>query len=76
MKNVLFDPVKNRAVPMPRGDMNLWEVVKTLAEVGYDGCCSREYESFPPKGEKPGIKESDVAECVGYFKGLMKAVEG
>ncbi len=76
VKNVLFDPVKNRAVPMPRGDMNLWEVVKTLAEVGYDGCCSLEYESFPPKGEKPGIKESDVAECVGYFKGLMKAVEG
>ena len=76
VKNVLFDPVKNRAVPMPRGDMNLWEVVETLAEVGYDGCCSLEYESFPPKGEKPGIKEADVAECVGYFKGLMKAVEG
>ena len=76
VKNGLFDPVKNRAVPMPRGDMNLWEVVKPLAEVGYDGCCSLEYESFPPKGETPGIKESDVAECVGYFKGLMKAVEG
>ena len=76
VKNVLFDPVKNRAVPMPRGDMDLWEVVKTLVEVGYDGCCSLEYESFPAKGVEPGIKETDVAECVGYFKGLMKAAEG
>ena len=76
VKNVIFDPVKNRAVPMPRGDMDLWEVVKTLVAVGYDGCCSLEYESFPDKGVEPGIKETDVAECVGYFKGLMKAVEG
>jgi sugar phosphate isomerase/epimerase len=76
VKNVIFDPVKNKAVPMPRGGIDLWEVVKALVAVGYDGCCSLEYESFPPKGEKPGIKESDVAECVGYFKGLMKAVEG
>ena len=76
VKNVLFDPVKNRAVPMPRGDMDLWEVVKTLVEVGYEGRCSLEYESFPEKGVVPGIKETDVAECVGYFKGLMKAVEG
>ena len=76
IKNVIFDPVKNRAVPMPRGGIDMWEVVKTLVEVGYDGCCSLEYESFPPKGEKPGIKIDEVAESVGYFKGLMKAVEG
>ena len=76
VKNVLFDPVKNLAVPMPRGGMDLWEVVKALVEVGYDGCCSLEYESFPAKGVEPGIKETDVAECVGYFKGLMRAVEG
>lgn len=76
IKNVIFDPKKNLAVPMPRGGMDMWEVVKTLVEVGYDGCCSLEYESFPEKGVKPGIKETDVAESVGYFKGLMKAVEG
>ena len=76
IKNVIFDPVKNRAVPMPRGDMDMWEVVKTLVAVGYDGCCSLEYESFPAKGVEPGIKETEVAESVGYFKGLMKAVEG
>ena len=76
VKNVKFDPKKNIAVPMPRGEMNLWEVVKALVEVGYTGCCSLEYESFPGKGVKPGIKELDVAECVGYFKALMKAAEG
>ena len=76
VKNVKFDPVKNLARPMPRGDMNMWEIVKALVEVGYDGVCSLEYESFPPKGEKPGIKLDEVAESVGYFKGLMKAVEG
>ena len=76
IKNVKFDPVKNRAMPMPRGDMNMWEIVNALVDVGYDNCCSLEYESFPPKGEKPGIKIDEVAESVGYFKGLIKAVEG
>jgi sugar phosphate isomerase/epimerase len=76
VKNVKFDPKKNIAVPMPRGEMDLWEVVKALVEVGYTGSCSLEYESFPGKNVKPGIKELDVAECVGYFKALMKAAEG
>ena len=34
-----------------------------------------EYESFPAKGVKPGVKIDDVAESVGYFKALMKAAE-
>ena len=76
VKNVLFDPVKNRAVPMPRGGIDMWKVVNTLADVGYSGVCALEYESFPPRGTKPGIKEWEVAESVGYFKGLMKAVQG
>ena len=75
VKNILLQP-KYHAVPMPRGEMDLWEVVKALVEVGYTGCCSLEYESFPGKGVKPGIKELDVAECVGYFKALMRAAEG
>jgi sugar phosphate isomerase/epimerase len=73
IKNVKFDPVKNRAMPMPRGDMDMWGIVKALVEVGYEGVCSLEYESFPPKGEKPGIKAEEIAESFGYFKGLMKA---
>ncbi len=75
VKNILLKP-KYHAVPMPRGEMELWEVVKALVDVGYAGCCSLEYESFPGKGVKPGIKELDVAECVGYFKALMRAAEG
>ena len=75
VKNVKFDAKKNLAVPMPRGDMKLPEVVKALCEVGYTGCCSLEYESFPAKGVRPGIKYDDIAESVGYFQGLMKAAE-
>lgn len=76
IKNVKYDPKKNHARPMPRGDMNMWEVVQTLCEVGYDGCCSLEYEYFPPKDVKPGVKIEEIAESIGYFKGLMKAAEG
>jgi sugar phosphate isomerase/epimerase len=75
IKNVKFDPVRNRAMPMPRGDMDMWSIVKTLVDVGYDGVCSLEYESFPPKGAKPGLKVDEIAESIGYFKGLMKAAE-
>ena len=76
VKNVIYDPKKNIAVPMPRGGMDMWAVVKALCEVGYTGCCSLEYESFPGKDVKPGVKLDEVAESVGYFKGLMKAAEG
>ena len=75
VKNVKFDAKKNLAMPMPRGDMNLPEVVKALCDVGYTGCCSLEYESFPAKGVKPGVRYDDIAESVGYFQGLMKAAE-
>lgn len=82
IKNVTFDAKKNLARPMPRGDMNMWAVVNALCDVGYTGCCSLEYESFPPNPPKggtakdPAIYESEIAESFGYFKGLMKAVEG
>ncbi len=76
IKNVKFDPRKNLAVPMPRGDMDMWSVVQALCDVKYTGCCSLEYESFPGKGVKPGAKMADIAESIGYFKGLMKAAEG
>ena len=76
IKNVKFDPVKNRAMPMSRGDMDMWSIVKTLVDVGYAGVCSLEYESFPHKGAKYGVKVEEIAESIGYFKGLMKAVAG
>ncbi|MBR0504536.1 MAG: sugar phosphate isomerase/epimerase [Kiritimatiellae bacterium] len=70
IKNVKFDPKKNIAVPMPRGDMDMWEIVKALVEVNYTGCCSLEYE----RDFKDNL--AGVAESIGYFKGLIKAVEG
>ena len=70
VKNVKFDAKKNVAVPMPRGDMDLWEIVKALVEVNYTGVCSLEYE----RDFKDNL--AGVAESVGYFKGLIKAVEG
>ncbi len=80
IKNVTFDPKKNIARPMPRGDMNMWAIVNALCEVGYTGFCSLEYERFPPRAPKgktdPGVYEEEIAESIGYFKGLLKAVEG
>ena len=76
VKNVKFSAKQNLARPMPRGDMNMWEIVKALVEVGYSHVCSLEYEAFPAKDVKPGIKAEEVAESVGYFKGLMAAARG
>ena len=70
IKNVKFDAKKNVAVPMPRGDMDMWEIVKALVEVNYTGCCSLEYE----RDFKDNL--AGVAESIGYFKGLIKAIEG
>ena len=70
IKNVKFDEKKNIAVPMPRGDMDMWEIVKALVEVNYTGCCSLEYE----RDFKDNL--AGVAESIGYFKGLIKAIEG
>ena len=70
IKNVKFDAKKNIAVPMPRGDMDMWEIVKALVEVNYTGCCSLEYE----RDFKDNL--AGVAESIGYFKGLIKAIEG
>ena len=54
----------------PRGDMDMWEIVKALVEVNYTGCCSLEYE----RDFKDNL--AGVAESIGYFKGLIKAIEG
>lgn len=79
VKNVKFNAKSNIAVPMPRGDMDMWAIVKALCEVNYTGCCSLEYERFPARPAKGqpdvGVYEEEIAESVGYFKGLMKAAE-
>ena len=77
IKNVAFDPKKNLARPMPRGEMDLCAVVRALCDVGYTGCCSLEYEHFPMVGEGKSKKLDEaqflqeVAESVGYFRAVM-----
>ena len=39
MKNIVIDPVKNLAMPGPRGELDIPAVMKALADVGYDGVC-------------------------------------
>lgn len=82
VKNVDWDPKKNLARPMPRGEMDLAAVVRALCEVGYAGCCSLEFEHFPMVGEGKDRKLDEtlflqeVRESVGYFRGLMDSARG
>jgi len=55
-------------VPMPRGKIDYAKVFKALAEVGYDGVCSFEYErDFDNNLE-------GLAESVGYARGVCDTV--
>ncbi len=72
IKNVKFHSQHNLARPMPRGDMDMWKIVKALCDINYTGVCSLEYEAFPHSG----TNFQEIAESYGYFKGLMKAAEG
>lgn len=49
-----------------RGSIDLPAIVRALCDVGYEGCCSIEYET--------NFKDNlvDLAESVGYFKALMR----
>ena len=55
-------------VPMPRGMVNYAQVFKALADVGYTGVCSLEYErDFNDNLE-------GVAESIGYARGVCDAI--
>jgi len=55
-------------VPMPRGNIDYAEVFAALAEIGYSGVCSFEYErDFENNLE-------GLAESVGYARGICDAV--
>ncbi len=42
--------------------------MKALCDVGYSGCCSLEYE------RNFSDNYAEIAECIGYFRGLMDSV--
>lgn len=51
-----------------RGSIDLPAIVRALSDVGYEGCCSIEYET--------NFKDNlvDLAESVGYFKALSALI--
>jgi len=67
LKNVTAPNKSGHATPLPRGAIDLLAFVRVLRKVQYPGICSLEYEKDM---ENP---LTGVAECVGYFRGLMDA---
>ena len=68
LKNVSDNSKKGRAEPLSRGRIDLVEVVRALCDVNYTGCCSLEFErNFTDN-------YAEIAECIGYFRGLMDSV--
>ena len=67
LKNVTAPDKKGRAAELPRGAIDLAAFVRALRKVNYTGACGLEYEK-DMDNPLPG-----VAECVGYFRGLMDA---
>lgn len=53
------------AVPLGRGVLDLRGIVSALAEVGYAGLCSIEYEGSYDDNFAP------LSECVGYWRGIV-----
>ena len=68
LKNIKVDPVQNFAKEGPRGELDVGGILKALAEVGYAGVCHIEYE----KDFEDNLAE--VAESVGYFRGVMDTI--
>ena len=56
-------------VPMPRGKINYDEVFKALAEVGYAGVCSFEYE----RDFENNL--GGLAESIGYARGVCDSIQ-
>jgi sugar phosphate isomerase/epimerase len=67
IKNVTAPTRQGRSVEMPRGAIDLAAFVRVLRKVNYSGMCSLEHEK-DLDNPLPG-----VAECIGYFRGLMDA---
>lgn len=69
LKNILIDPVKNLAMPGPRGELDIPAIMTALAEIGFTGPCLVEYEKDFENNELP------LAESLGYYKGVAAAIK-
>ena len=68
LKNFEIGKPNGASVPLPRGKIDFVKVLRALAEAGYDGVCSIEYERDFTDNLAP------IAECAGYFRGVTDAL--
>lgn len=68
LKNIIIDPVKNYAMPGPRGQLDIPAILTALVEIGFTGPCLIEYEKDFTENELP------LAESIGFYKGVMAAI--
>ena len=69
IKNFEVGKPNGAAVPLPRGKIDLVKVFQALADVGYEGVCSLEYE----KDFKDNLLA--VVESIAYERGLCDAIK-
>lgn len=67
LKNVTAANKGGRTVELPRGIIDLVAFTKALRKISYPGVCSLEFEKDM---DNP---VTGVAECIGYFRGVMDA---
>ncbi|MDH3650340.1 MAG: sugar phosphate isomerase/epimerase, partial [Saprospiraceae bacterium] len=68
LKDVDAETAEGKSVEFGRGIIDLPSVLKTLAEIRYDGIMAIEFEK-DEQSPVPGL-----AECVGYANGIMDAL--
>ena len=69
LKNFEIGKPDGATTPLPRGKIDYVKVFTALAEVGYTGVCSLEYEKDFTDNIVP------IAESIGYARGVMDAVK-
>jgi len=68
LKNIKIDPVENYAKEAPRGELDIYGILKALKEANFGGYCLIEYEKDFELNAMP------LAESFGYYRGIMDAV--
>lgn len=64
LKNIIVDSVKNLAMPAPRGELNIPEIMQALTDVNFSGPCLIEYEKDFDDNQLA------LAESIGYYRGI------
>jgi sugar phosphate isomerase/epimerase len=67
IKNVTSPNKQGRGIELPRGAIDFPALVRALRQIKYAGVCSLEYEKDM---ETP---LTGIAECIGYFRGVVDA---